>query len=232
MKKLLAISLILAAPVVSADSISAEMECPKGGVRILTGDYAPVTGKLTAETILDNCINQRGTVSNGKVTVNGTFKFTNDSQLQIDAEIDSDIARKNNEKATQQQCEKTVIGTYDMESSYLDGSVSSNCQKQGAVYAPIFELVAGLDERESLEGLEEITLDNFEKLDKGEVTTLIESVLAGNEISTNKSTEALFALAMTNGLTSAQKQSVETSGIAACSDLNYPGMWEYLGLCK
>ncbi len=232
MKQLLAISLILAAPVVSADSISAEMECPKGGLRILTGDYAPVTGKLTAETILDNCINQRGTVSNGKVTVNGTFKFTSDSQLQIDAKIDSDVARKNNGKSTQQQCEKTISGMYDMETSYLDGTVSSHCQKEGFIYAPIFELVAGLDERESFEGLEEITLENLKKLDKEKVTASIQSVLAGNEISENISIEDFFALEMTNDLTSAQKQSVETSGMTACSDLNYPGMWEYLGLCK
>ena len=232
MKKLLALSLLIVAPHVSADPIDATIACPNGGTRVLQGNYAPLSGKFSATTTLNACVNKRGTTSNGTVVSKGVFKITTGSQAQIDATITNDVSRENNKKSTQKKCERTVSGTYDLATSTLDGTVSSNCEKSGTMYSPILELVAGLSESESLESLDDITLENLKNLDKEEVKTLVNTLLEGKELSRDRRRSARFAQALVNGLTATQQQSMQTNAKAACSDLNYPGMWEYLGLCS
>lgn len=232
MKKLSILSLLLVAPFVSADPINVQMECPQGGTRSLTGNYAPLTGKFSTKTILDNCINKRGVNSDGTVNSEGIFKVTPGKKAQLEATINTNISRNSDKNSTQQTCERTLSGTYDLASNKLDGSESSTCEKSGQIYAPILELVAGLSESEALESLDDITLENLKKLDKEEVKSHVQTLLEGNEISSNKSRSANFAQTLVNGLTSTQQKTMQSSAKAACTDLNYPSMWEYLGLCS
>ncbi|MCK5727665.1 MAG: hypothetical protein KAH08_00430 [Methylococcales bacterium] len=231
MKKLLALSLLIITPYVSADPIDVSMNCPNGGTRVLTGNYAPLTGKFATETTLNNCINKHGTTSTGTVVAKGSFKISVGSTAQIEAIITNDVTRENNKKSTQKKCERVISGVYDLATNSLDGTVNSSCEKSGTMYTPILELVAGLSESESLEGLEDITLENLQNLDKSEVNALIKSLLEGNELSRDRRRPARFAQALVNGLTAAQQESMQISK-ASCSDLNYPSMWEWLGACQ
>ena len=95
-------------------------------------------------------------VTNGSVTAVGTFKIAADgSQADLDADINYDVERSDADLAssTQNVCQRTLTGTYEMQTGLLDGSSTSNCQKTGKFYAPILELVAGFDELESIDKL-------------------------------------------------------------------------------
>lgn len=151
MKKLLAISLLIAAPHVVADPISYQMDCPNGGTRSGTGEYTPRTGAFSIETAVNNCVSQSGTVSNGTVSANGTFKMIDTTSATLEATVESDTNRENNNQTTTRQCSKTLSGTYSTENSYLDGSATNNCKLSGKIFTPVLELVSGLEEEESLD---------------------------------------------------------------------------------
>lgn len=151
MKQLLVVGLLMASPFVAAESIDYKMDCPKGGSRAVTGDYIPLTGVFSTETTVSKCINKAGAISNGTVTANGVFKIKSDGTASLDAQINRNMVRETTNRSVSQQCDRALSGTYDAKTSYFKGKSTSTCEKTGAIYAPVLELVAGLNEQESLE---------------------------------------------------------------------------------
>ena len=64
------------------------------------------------------------------------------------------MSRETSEKtASNQICTRNITGIYDLESHYLKGESSHQCEQSGDFYTPALELAAGMDERESIQAI-------------------------------------------------------------------------------
>lgn len=73
-------------------------------------------------------------------------------------------------------------------------------------------------------------------LNKAKLLSYVKSALAGKALPEEKSKEAETAKKMTSGLTEEQQSSLaasanQGSSLVSCDGLNYPSLWEFLGLC-
>ncbi|MDH5552743.1 MAG: hypothetical protein OEX82_05365 [Nitrosomonas sp.] len=153
---LVCVTLMVVSQQIQAELIESQIDCPNGGTRTLTGNYNPITGVFDLQAVATDCTTQQGMITNGSITAVGTFKIaTNGSQADVDIDINYEVNRSNAELATLTQniCQRTITGTYEMQTGLLDGSSTSNCEKSGKFYAPILELAAGFDELESIDKL-------------------------------------------------------------------------------
>ena len=157
MKKILLCSILsFTSMQTHAELISTQIDCPNGGTRAISGDYNPLTGAFDLTATVTECVSVSGMVTNGNVTATGNFRISAGGTLaEFDTNLNYDIYRNHQElqTSTQNVCQKTIVGTYDMQTGKLDGSSMSNCEKTGDFYAPIFELISGFDELESIEKL-------------------------------------------------------------------------------
>ena len=142
MKKSWLSILLLAFSVAHADEINYEKQCPGGGTRVVTGDYDSDSGDFTLNTEVLNCVKRHHTVSNGSITSSGSFVPGDNGLAVLSATVNSHITRERKGHTSTFVCEKTVSGNYDLETSIVDGTVSSSCERTGAIFAPILRLLS------------------------------------------------------------------------------------------
>lgn len=152
MKKLfMCFLLMISAQAVQAIEIAFEIPCRHGGVRSISGDYAPETGEFNIQTEVVDCASRRHRIVNGSVTATGTYALSEDqTEAEIDAEIVSDLTHANAERelSVTYNCSKTVSGLYTITEETLDGTSSNNCSRSGSVRSPVLRMIAGFEEDE------------------------------------------------------------------------------------